>query len=295
MNKLKSKEKENSLNEIRILASINHTNILSYKDAFYDKEISSLCVVTEYADDGDLEKKINLQIKKKTFLSETQIFSIFIQILNGLKSLHDNKIMHRDIKAANMLLFKSGLVKIGDMNVSKVLKNSLINTQTGTPYYASPEVWNNKSYDFKSDIWSLGCLLYEMTTLKAPFRGNSMKDLYEKVMKGVYDPIPNNFSKNLSEIIKSMLMHNPSFRPNCDTILRTIIKKLSYLCINFPFSYDNDSQNYYNLIKSNNMINDNNDNLNNNNEIIIDKENNEISKKGKLKLFIKIYLIFNFF
>ena len=118
-----------------------------------------------------------------------------------------------------------------------------------------------------------------MTTLKAPFRGNSMKDLYEKVMKGVYDPIPNNFSRNLSEIIKSMLMQNPTFRPNCDYILRTISKKVSNLCINFPFNYDNDPQNYYNLVKSNNIINENNDN--NNNEILIDKENNGTSNQGK--------------
>jgi NIMA (never in mitosis gene a)-related kinase len=87
------------------------------------------------------------------------------------------------------------------MNVSKVMKHGLNNTQTGTPYYASPEVWNNKPYDCNSDIWSLGCLLYEMTTLKAPFRGTSMKNLFEKVMKGTYDPISNNYSRNLSEII----------------------------------------------------------------------------------------------
>lgn len=252
MNKLKQKEKENSLNEIRILASINHMNIIGYKDAFYDQEIFALCIVTEYADDGDLEKKINENKKIRCFFSETQIFTIFIQILNGLKSLHDQKIMHRDIKAANMLLFKDGFVKIGDMNVSKVMKVGLINTQTGTPYYASPEVWNNKLYDYKSDIWSLGCLLYEMTSLKAPFRGTTMKNLFDKVMKGTYDPIPAHYSKHLSEIIKSMLMLNPQLRPDCDGILRMICRKMSNLCINLPIEYEinTNGQNYYKIIKA---------------------------------------------
>ena len=87
----------------------------------------------------------------------------------ALKSLHSMNIAHRDLKSANVFLFKDGKVKIGDMNVSKVLKNSLCLTQTGTPYYASPEVWKDIPYNTKSDIWSLGCLTYEMITLQPPF------------------------------------------------------------------------------------------------------------------------------
>jgi len=86
-----------------------------------------------------------------------------------LKALHDLKIVHRDIKCANIFLTKEGKVKLGDLNVSKVAKKGLLKTQTGTPYYASPEVWKDKPYDFKSDIWSLGCVLYEMITLSPPF------------------------------------------------------------------------------------------------------------------------------
>lgn len=86
-----------------------------------------------------------------------------------MKALHDLKIVHRDIKCANIFLTKDGKVKLGDLNVSKVAKKGLLKTQTGTPYYASPEVWKDKPYDFKSDIWSLGCVLYEMITLSPPF------------------------------------------------------------------------------------------------------------------------------
>ncbi len=99
------------------------------------------------------------------------------------------KIFHRDLKSANVFLCKDGNAKLGDLNVSKVAKKGLLYTQTGTPYYASPEVWRDQPYDNKSDIWSLGCVLYEMTTLKPPFRANDMNGLYKRVLKGVYPKI----------------------------------------------------------------------------------------------------------
>ena len=94
--------------------------------------------------------------------------------MRGIKALHDLKIVHRDIKCANIFLTKNGGVKLGDLNVSKVANKGLMHTQTGTPYYASPEVWKDRPYDNKSDIWSLGCVLYEMITLMPPFRATSM-------------------------------------------------------------------------------------------------------------------------
>ena len=103
-------------------------------------------------------------------LSEEFIWKVFIQVVKGLKSMHDLNIMHRDLKSANVFLNSDETVKLGDMNVSKVASKEGLNfTQTGTPYYASPEVWKDEPYDIKSDIWSLGCVLYEMITLKPPF------------------------------------------------------------------------------------------------------------------------------
>jgi NIMA (never in mitosis gene a)-related kinase len=120
---------------------------------------------------------------------EEEIWSIFTQIVKGLKSLHDMKIYHRDLKSANVFMYTDGTAKLGDMNVSKVAKKVLLYTQTGTPYYASPEVWKDQPYDSKSDIWSLGCVLYEMTTLKPPFRAEDMAGLYKKVIRGYYPKI----------------------------------------------------------------------------------------------------------
>lgn len=116
-----------------------------------------------------------------------------IQITRGLKALHELKILHRDLKSANVFMFSNGAVKLGDMNVAKITRN-MCKTQTGTPYYASPEVWKDLPYDKKSDIWSLGCVIYEAIALKPPFRANDMEGLYKKVTRGFYPRIPSEYS-----------------------------------------------------------------------------------------------------
>lgn len=124
----------------------------------------------EFADGGDLYQKIVEHTKKGTLFTERELWQMFGQMVSGLKALHDKSILHRDLKCANLFLTRDGKIKLGDLNVSKVAKcGGLLFTQTGTPYYASPEVWKDQPYDNKSDIWSLGCLLYEMITLKPPF------------------------------------------------------------------------------------------------------------------------------
>jgi len=142
-----------------------------------------------------------------------------IQITRGLKALHDSKILHRDLKCANVFLSKEGILKLGDLNVSKVSKMGIAHTQTGTPYYASPEIWKNQPYNSSSDIWSLGCVIYEMAALSPPFTANDMQGLYKKVIKGIYPNIPQSYSLDLSNIIKAMLHVSPESRPNCDQIL----------------------------------------------------------------------------
>ena len=223
---LSEKEKSNALNEVRILASVKSNFVISYKEAFFDEKDSCLGIVMEYADKGDLYQKITQYKKAGTLIEETDIWRILIQLVKGLKALHELKILHRDLKSANVFLFSDGSAKLGDLNVSKVAKKGLGYTQTGTPYYASPEVWNDKPYGSKSDIWSLGCVIYEMTTLRPPFRAESMEGLYNKVIKGNYNKIPSRYSQDLSEIIRHLIQVDPDKRLSCEEILNLqIIKK----------------------------------------------------------------------
>ncbi len=233
---LSEKEKENALSEVRILASISNPNIIGYREAFVDEASQSLwylpflipspSIVMEFADNGDLFQKICDHQKSNTCFSETEIWSIFIQVVRGLKTLHELQIMHRDLKSANVFLLKDTTAKLGDLNVSKVAEKGLNYTQTGTPYYASPEVWRDQPYDVKSDIWSLGCVLYEMITLKPPFRAEDMASLYKKVLKGVYPRIPSSYSQDLAAMVKHLLHVAPHLRPTCGT---SVILRLSCL------------------------------------------------------------------
>jgi len=228
--KLSEKEKENALNEIRILASVKNKNVISYKEAFFDEKDSSLGIVMEYADKGDLFQLITERKKTKNYFTEQEVWKIFIQLLNGLKALHDFKILHRDIKSANVFLFKGGICKLGDLNVSKVARKGLGYTQTGTPYYASPEVWEEKPYDSKSDVWSLGCVMYETITLRPPFQAKSMEELYKKVMRGNYPRIPTKYSEDLSDAIKLMIQVEAGARPSCEELLKMpmITKRIEF-------------------------------------------------------------------
>lgn len=177
----------------------------------------------DYADNGDLFQKIRKHAKLQIHMKEEEIWRILICILAALRSLHSLKIMHRDLKSANVFLYRDQKAKLGDLNVSKVAKQGLGYTQTGTPYYASPEVWMDKPYSNKSDIWSLGCVIYEATSLKPPFRSDSMEGLFKKVLNGYYPNIPSHYSKDLSNVIRSMLNVNPKKRPNCDDLASSSI------------------------------------------------------------------------
>jgi len=174
----------------------------------------------EFAEGGDLMGKINTHIKNKTNFPEEELWKMFIQMVNGLKALHDLKILHRDMKCANIFLGKNGQVKLGDLNVSKIAKKGLLYTQTGTPYYASPEVWKDKPYDAKSDIWSLGCVLYEAAALHPPFRATDMKGLFQKVTQGKYPDIPKMYSADMVSLVKSLLQQNPTSRPSCGILYK---------------------------------------------------------------------------
>jgi NIMA (never in mitosis gene a)-related kinase len=173
----------------------------------------------EYAEKGDLLAQVMNHLTKRIPFPEDEIWRTLIQTINGLKALHDKKILHRDIKSANIFVTKDNIVKLGDLNVSKIAKKRLLYTQTGTPYYASPEIWKDKPYDAKSDMWSLGCVIYEMAALRPPFKAQDMQGLFRKVVAGVYSEIPRYYSNELSQVIRALLQVNPMLRPTCQSLL----------------------------------------------------------------------------
>ena len=221
--KLPRNEVEAALNEVRILASLNHPNIVGYKEAFYDEPSKTLNIVMELANDGDIAHKIQENAKKRLRFDESTIWEWIIQLLEGLKYLHDNHIMHRDLKSANIFLMKNGLLKIGDLNVSKLAKNDFAKTKTGTPYYLAPEVWQDLPYDYKCDIWSVGCIIYELCCFTPPFRGTSLRELYTNVISGIYIPIPNSYSNDLKNLISKMLVVDPHKRISTNELLNSSI------------------------------------------------------------------------
>ena len=227
--KLNKRDQENSLNEVRILASINHPNVIGYKEAFWDDSGNSLNIVMEFADDGDLETKIIKMRKEGGMFNESLIWSYSIQMIEGLKALHDKKIMHRDIKSANIFLVKDKhQCKIGDMNVSKVIKEKVLRTQTGTPYYASPEVWRDEPYSYKSDLWSIGCVIYELCALRPPFKGKDLDELFMNVCRGNIERISHIYSDELWKMILMLLQVDVKKRVDCKEFLdsKLIMKKI---------------------------------------------------------------------
>eukprot|EP00667_Euglena_gracilis_P005235 EG_transcript_5268 len=216
--RMKREEREEAKNEIKVLSKLNHPNIVRYLTHF--EENSMLYIVMEYADGGDLDSRIKAQ-RGQPF-KEDAIMHYFVQVCMALKHLHDRKTLHRDLKGQNIFLTSTNVVKLGDFGISTILMNTNAQARTmcGTPYYFSPELCQNRPYNNKSDVWSLGCILYELTTLKHAFEGQNMKGLLQKIVRGNYPPVSPGYSVDLRTLIDSMLQRDPGDRPSVNAILR---------------------------------------------------------------------------
>ncbi|XP_042726744.1 serine/threonine-protein kinase Nek1 isoform X3 [Lagopus leucura] len=217
ISKMSNKEREESRREVAVLANMKHPNIVLYRESF--EENGCLYIVMDYCEGGDLFKKINAQ--KGVLFSEDQILDWFVQICLALKHIHDRKILHRDIKSQNIFLTKDGTIQLGDFGIARVLNSTveLARTCIGTPYYLSPEICQNRPYNNKSDIWALGCVLYEMCTLKHAFEAGNMKNLVLKIISGSFPPVSMHYSYDLRNLLSQLFKRNPRDRPSVNSIL----------------------------------------------------------------------------
>ena len=218
-----TEEQINQVNsEAKLLSLINSNFVVKYFESFIDNY--ELFIVMEYCDNGDLYHFLQEQQIKSTPLKEDLVWQIFIKITLGLITIHKMKILHRDLKTLNIFLNKDMGVKIGDLGIAKQLnQGSFANTLIGTPYYISPEMCEDKPYNQKSDVWALGCILYELCTFRHPFDATNQGALFIKIMKENPDPIFACYSSNLQKLVNQILEKNYEKRPSCLDILNNPI------------------------------------------------------------------------
>ncbi|KFR09101.1 Serine/threonine-protein kinase Nek2, partial [Opisthocomus hoazin] len=225
-------EKQMLVSEVNLLRELRHPNIVRYYDRIIDRSRTTLYIVMEYCDGGDLASLIAECTKERHVkspshhLEESFVLRVLTQLTLALKECHRRSdggvTVHRDLKPANVFLDGKQNVKLGDFGLARILHHdtSFAKTFVGTPYYMSPEQMNHMSYNEKSDIWSLGCLLYELCALSPPFRAYNRKELAEKIREGKFRRLPYRYSDQLNELLKEMLNVKDYCRPSVEDILQ---------------------------------------------------------------------------
>lgn len=263
-----------AMSEVAILRQLNHRNILRFIDCFIDED-SFLCTVTEFVDGGDLGALIRHARhgaepsspgddqpeedpgENAEYLDALVVADIAEQAMEGLAYLHANSVLHRDIKPANLYITKSGVVKIGDFGVSKLLSMSMPNAGTfiGTPFYICPELALGDKYSFGADVWALGVMLYELYCNKLPFVASNVLALIHIITEGNYDTdlldkrpyggkvrhtapddatasgasvgslLQDEIRQMMAGLIKAMLVVDPFERPTAAALLKDFFSK----------------------------------------------------------------------
>ncbi|XP_029983650.1 serine/threonine-protein kinase Nek2 [Sphaeramia orbicularis] len=221
-------EKQMLVSEVNLLRELKHPNIVRYYDRIIDRTNTTLYIVMEYCEGGDLSCLITRCIKERRYLEEQFILRVMAQLTLALKECHRRSdgratVLHRDLKPANIFLDIRQNVKLGDFGLARILNHdtSFAKTFVGTPYYMSPEQINRMSYNEKSDIWSLGCLLYELCALSPPFTAYNQKELAEKIREGKFRRIPYRYSEELNTLLSKMLNLKDYLRPSVESILQS--------------------------------------------------------------------------
>lgn len=240
-------KKKDVNNEVNILKSINSKYIIKYFDSFFNNQKTFL--IMEYAEKGDLDKYIKLCLNEERFIPEELIWKWGFQLIDSLIYLYNKKILHRDIKVHNVFITKENNIKLGDFGISKQ-QNTLLdstNSTLGTPFYLPPEICFGKNYSFKSEIWMLGCLLYELMNLKKPFSGESFPSIINSI-KNTFPDMCNKdiYSSELSQFILFLLEKDVEVRPSLEDI-----------CDNEYFKQVYCQSNHNDLVNINQFFNEN--------------------------------------
>ncbi|KAM9533932.1 serine/threonine-protein kinase Nek4 isoform 5-T5 [Guaruba guarouba] len=214
-----NRERKAAEQEAQLLSQLKHPNIVTYRESWQGED-GLLYIVMGFCEGGDLYHKLKEQ--KGQLLPESQVVEWFVQIAMALQYLHEKHILHRDLKTQNVFLTRTNIIKVGDLGIARVLENQydMASTLIGTPYYMSPELFSNKPYNYKSDVWALGCCVYEMATLKHAFNAKDMNSLVYQIIEGKLPPMPKDYSPELVEIIRTMLSKRPEERPSVKNMLR---------------------------------------------------------------------------
>ena len=274
------------LNESSILSTCDNIYVVKYYDSFFYS--GTFNIITEFCPYGDLFGYIKFYKERGSKIEEKIIWIIFIQLSLGLSYLHHKKILHRDIKTKNIFIKNNLTVKIGDFGIAKILNStsSYAHTFIGTPYYISPELCKDQPYNDKSDVWSLGCVLYELCTLNHPFEGGTQVEIYEKIMTQKFKAISPEYSLELKKMVDLLLEKDEKKRPKMKDILRMkcVIDKANKYNINIDLvdngiiEEEKSDVNSVNNAGNVNKMHENKNNLKNNSyNVNINNNNNKDS------------------
>ena len=230
------------LGEVNILQKLHHPNIISFKGAFHSKDNEFLNIITEYAENGDFEKKIKIHNGDKRYFEEKDILNWLFQVCLALQYLHENSIVHRDIKPSNIFLMENNIIKLGDFGLSKYMPIHRTKSLVGTFIYSAPEILKEveknkkekkresiklKDYSYEVDIWSLGVTFCHIMSLEIPFNSNDdvinnikRKEIFNKEKNCYIEKIEKKYSKEFLDLIDKMMTYEPSQRPTVEDILQ---------------------------------------------------------------------------